>query len=272
MNKDRKIVFFDVDDTLIYHRGDKSYIPDSTKETIVDLKKSGHVVAIASGRGHEQIKGIMGLLGIDHAVCFNGHMVVIDHQIVYHETLNNTDTSALIRRLRRSIMPMIAMDAENAYIKDLFGGVQKKLARSIKEVEGAEGDVYLGLFKKFREGKPPYTGLMFFKRKFKDQDKYPNLSFKDWGGLGYEVSNKGTSKLSGILHMAEIFGIKEKDIIVFGDNYNDIEMLEGIEHSVAMGNGVAAAKEAATYVTDHIKDHGIHNACHRLGLIRRERQ
>jgi len=263
----QKFVFFDVDDTLVHHRGDKSYIPDSAIKALKKLKEAGHMVAIASGRGHEQILQIMKLLSIDHAVCFNGHMAVIDNKVAMEMCLHETDAERLISKLKRGIMPFIVMDDKNAYLKDFVGRIKKIINKEVREVEGAEGDLHMDRLKKMREAKGPYYGMMFFKKSFNDEDKYPNLSFKAWGGKGFEVSNKGISKLSGIHWMADHFNINHENIVVFGDNYNDIEMLEGIKHSVAMGNAVEAAKEAATYVTDHVGEHGVEKACYLLGLI-----
>lgn len=263
----QKIIFFDVDDTLVHHRGDRSYIPESAKKALIKLKEAGHMVAIASGRGHDQILEIMKMLKIDHAVCFNGHMAVIDNQVAMEMTLDEDDTERLIHHLKKGIMPFIVMDEKNAYLKDFIGQVKKIIQKEVREVEGAEGDLYMGRLKKMKDAKGPFYAMMFFKKKFTQQSKYPHLSFKAWGGRGFEVSNKGVSKLSGIHWMADHFGIQHENIVVFGDNYNDIEMLEGIKHSVAMGNAVEAAKEAATYVTDHVGNHGIEKACYLLGLI-----
>lgn len=266
----RKIVFFDVDDTLVHHRGDISYVPDSAKAAIKALQKEGHLVAIASGRGHEQIRQIMKLLGINHAVCFNGHMAVVDHQVAMHQTLHQEDVYKLIKRLRRGIFPFVVTDTDTAYVKDFLGKVRAAILKEIKEVEGAEGDLYLGKLQTFRKPHGDYSSMMFFRKTFKWAKDYPNLTFKSWGDKGFEVANKGVSKLSGIHWMADEFGIDYKDIVVFGDNYNDLEMLEGIENSVAMGNAVEPAKDVANHVTDHVGDHGIAKACYYLGLIKEE--
>jgi len=267
---DKKLIFFDVDDTLVHHRGDKSYIPDSALRSLKALRQEGHILAIASGRGHEQIRQIMKLLNIEHAVCFNGHMVVVDNEVVQSQPLHRGDVEALLSKLRKGIMPFIVMDKDHAYIKDFLGKVRSTLKKEIKEVEGAEGDMYLGRLKRYHHAKAPYYAMMFFRKSFKHKDRYPNLTFKEWGRIGYEVANAGVSKLSGIHYMADHFGISYEDVVVFGDNYNDIEMLDGIENSVAMGNAVKAAKEAAAYVTDHVGEHGIEKACYHLGLLKEE--
>ena len=55
--------------------------------------------------------------------------------------------------------------------------------------------------------------------------------------------------------------------MAFGDGGNDVDMFGAVGTSVAMGNGGAEAKAAATYVTDHIDADGFWNACVRLGLL-----
>jgi len=263
----KKIVFFDIDDTLIYHRGDKSYIPKSTKRTIKALQEQGHIVAIASGRGYIHTKHIMNALAIKDAVCFNGHMLVVDHKVIYREPLNKQDVQRLVKQVKRKIFPAIAMDEDVIYVKDFFGKIKRAFTQKVNTIEGGSKDMFTKVMTKMRREHETYFSMMVFNKKFNNQADYPALSFKKWGSRGYEVSNKGTSKLSGVLKMANHFHIKAEDIYTFGDNYNDIEMLEGVVNGIAMGNGVEEVKEVASYVTDHIDQQGIEKACKHFGLI-----
>lgn len=263
----KNILFFDVDDTLIHHRGDKSYIPDSTKVALKELKNKGHIVAIASGRGYVHIKHIMKILDIDHAVCFNGHMLVVDNEVCYREPIHQEEAERLVRHLKRHIFPVVAMDEETVYIKDFFGKVKKTIRQQFKSVEGSDVDLFDGRIEGLHKSGVAYFGMMFFNKFFSSQDQYPNLTFKKWGDQGYEVSNIGTSKLSGIMRLAEKFSLDRTHIYAFGDNYNDIEMLEGIENSIAMGNAVDEAKAVAGYTTTHVGEDGIKKACQHFGLI-----
>ncbi len=196
-------------------------------------------------------------------------MLVVDEEIIYKERLHPGDTHKLIKKLRRHIFPAIAMDEEVVYVKDLFGKVKRTLKNHIKVIEGgANKDMFFSNIMKLKAQDASYYGMMFFNRYFKASDEFEHLSFKKWGGSkGFEVANKGTSKLSGILAMAQHFGIDQDHIYVFGDNYNDIEMLSGIENSIAMGNAVDEAKEVAAYTTDHVGEDGIEKACYHLGLL-----
>lgn len=51
------------------------------------------------------------------------------------------------------------------------------------------------------------------------------------------------------------------DVVVFGDDYNDLIMFDPRWTSIAMGNACDALKEKASYVTDDNVNDGIEKAC-----------
>ena len=75
------------------------------------------------------------------------------------------------------------------------------------------------------------------------------------------------SKKEGIKRILEMENIKLENAYAFGDGDNDIEMLDYIPNSVAMGNGSASAKKHAKYLTDDIKKDGLLKGLIRLGLL-----
>lgn len=263
----KNILFFDVDDTLIHHRGDKSYIPTSTIATLKKLKRNGHIVAIASGRSYQHIHSIMTYLNIEHAVCCNGHQLVEHHKIVKEIPFDQDEIRRLIKKIKNGFYPAVAMTRERVFVKDFFGKIEKEFRKSVRSLEGIKDHLLETNLEKFSLEPLDYLGMMFFNPGFKDQATYQHLVFKKWGRRGYEVANKGTSKLTGIIEMANHFEVAREHIYVFGDNYNDIEMLTGIDNSVAMGNAIDEAKAVASYTTSHVGEDGILNACRYYGLI-----
>ncbi|MFP3360828.1 HAD hydrolase family protein, partial [Planococcus sp. SIMBA_143] len=67
-----KIVFFDIDGTLLNH--DKK-IPVSTREALKTLTENGVHVAIATGRAPFMFADLREDLGIDTFISFNGQYV-----------------------------------------------------------------------------------------------------------------------------------------------------------------------------------------------------
>jgi hypothetical protein len=64
---------------------------------------------------------------------------------------------------------------------------------------------------------------------------------------GYlEIFTAGTSKAAAIRNLAREVGAER--VVVFGDNRNDIAMMQAADHSVAVGNAFPEVKAAASEV------------------------
>ncbi len=264
----KKIVFFDVDDTLIHHRGDISYIPTNTKKSIEKLKENGHIVAIASGRAYWQIKPIMEHLGVENAVCINGHMLVVGNKIVKRHILDKEELKKVFKMINPfKLMPVVAFTENEVLLKDYFGKVRKKLIGSVRPLEFETEEYFTSALRKFKKQDLDYFLVMLINKKLKFKDEYKKLEFKPWGDIAYEVACKGISKYSGIVELTKHFNIDDENIYAFGDNYNDIEMLKGVQHGVAMGNSIEELKKVADYVTDSVENNGIEKACIHYKLI-----
>ena len=56
----------------------------------------------------------------------------------------------------------------------------------------------------------------------------------------------------------------KSECVVFGDDYNDVEMLSNYENSYAMGNSPKEIKNVSAYITDDNDSDGIANALKRF--------
>lgn len=89
---------------------------------------------------------------------------------------------------------------------------------------------------------------------------------KEFGGQYYvvraadnflEVMNAPASKGASLEILATELGIDAEEVMVFGDEQNDIPMFKFAGHAIAMGNGSKLAKYYATFVTDANDNDGI---------------
>ena len=84
----------------------------------------------------------------------------------------------------------------------------------------------------------------------------------DLGTLEYMRYFKGqiiiepADKYKGILEMVHLLKGNEKDIVVFGDGLNDLEMIKYVGHGIAMKNAVDQLKEVADEVIGHVDENG----------------
>ena len=95
------------------------------------------------------------------------------------------------------------------------------------------------------------------------------------GGVDYGNScikrrnddNGADNKRGGIVKMMEYLGADIKNVVVFGDDYNDMDMFCKDWFSIAMGNGCQDLKDMASYVTDTNVNDGIKKACEHFEWI-----
>lgn len=76
----------------------------------------------------------------------------------------------------------------------------------------------------------------------------------------FDICADQVSKASAIERYAKENDIKPSEIVCFGDNYNDMEMLQYAGLGIAVANGVAELKEAAAYVTCSNNEDGVAKA------------
>ena len=72
-----------------------------------------------------------------------------------------------------------------------------------------------------------------------------------------EIVRKNVSKFSAIKYISKIEKIRITNTISFGDNYNDLEMLEKSKYGVAMGNASENIKSKVSYTTKSCDEDGV---------------
>jgi phosphoglycolate phosphatase (TIGR01487 family) len=74
-------------------------------------------------------------------------------------------------------------------------------------------------------------------------------------GFAIHIMEPGHSKMNGVRKGCELLGIDPQQVLAIGDSDNDVRMLRGVGHSVAVGNASLLAKQAAMYVaeSDHVE-------------------
>ncbi|HEU5318582.1 MAG TPA: HAD family hydrolase [Chloroflexota bacterium] len=85
-------------------------------------------------------------------------------------------------------------------------------------------------------------------------------------GGAIEVVGPGTSKAAALQGLCERIGCMAADVIAFGDQVNDLEMLAFAGLGVCMANGTAEAKAAADRVCPSNEEDGIAAALEDVGL------
>jgi len=80
------------------------------------------------------------------------------------------------------------------------------------------------------------------------------------------IMNRQATKLNGVNMLCQHWSIPLQEVIAFGDDYNDLEMIVACGTGVAMGNAIEPVKEAADFVTRSNDQDGVADFLKREGL------
>ena len=74
------------------------------------------------------------------------------------------------------------------------------------------------------------------------------------GNIWIDFIAPGTNKGTALLKLLDVLKIRPEECIAFGDQYNDVEMLQTVGTSYAMSNCAPGISYYSTYVTDSVED------------------
>jgi Cof subfamily protein (haloacid dehalogenase superfamily) len=254
-----KMIFFDIDGTLL---DDEKQLPASTRQAIGDLKRAGHGVAIATGRGPFMYKELREQLEIDSFVSYNGQYAVWKGEPIYRNPIQPELINELTEFANWNEHPLVYMDVETMKSnKEYHVHIEDSIA-TLKVPHPMHDPEY------FR-GRDIFQTLVFcsMDEEHLYSERFPNLDFLRWHPLSMDVLPLGGSKARGIEIMINKIGVRREDVYAFGDYLNDIEMLKFVGTGIAMGNSPEIVQKAAKHVTRDVKEDGILYGLKMVGLL-----
>ena len=88
-------------------------------------------------------------------------------------------------------------------------------------------------------------------------DHYPQFEIATSQKGFIDINPAGASKGNALRVLAKHFGLTMDEIVVFGDQDNDVSMLEAAGTSVAMKNACQNAKDVADYIAESNNNNGV---------------
>lgn len=265
-NKNRKILFFDIDGTLITD-DEKRMFPDSAKLAIKQARQNGHLAFINTGRTFENVDDFIRVAGFDGYVCGCGTYIVIDDKEVYHHCLTRERCVEIARLAKACKLEGIFEHANKTCFDktNRLGEIDSLIDYFRRQkrtlIDDIEDEAFI--FDKFTAWyKEAVSDVETFQRGLSD------FTFIDRESNFYEVVPRGFSKATGIQYLLDYYKLPIENAYVFGDSNNDLEMLQYVQNSIAMGVCTPEVKAIATYQTSRVEDDGIQKAMRYFGIIR----
>ncbi len=262
----RKILFIDIDGTLLGYRADGPFIPDSAVQAIRRARKKGNQVWLCTGRTIGEVDRFVLAPGFDGIIASVGGYIRRGEQIVQNRHLPEDRLTDLMKRFQdRSL---------HFYLEtDTFLFADSETRQWLRDM-GMDG--FLEKFRPLEEAEPGRTGKLtvcapaeLWAAEFGDLAEHYRLDLAGWAGketVCAELSPKENSKGAAVRQVLEQLGIPAGDAFGFGDSMNDREMFAACGTAVAMGNAPKAVQELADYVTASLTEDGLARAMEQLGL------
>lgn len=248
----KKLIAIDLDGTTL---NQDSMITSKTKETLKKAINAGHHVSIATGRPFRMSHQFYQQLElITPMVNFNGALVHIpnQHWDGERETLINREIAFEILSQKKQLnLDFIAAENRDTFFIDSFDFFDEKIFASSRPGEK-------NLLSPKNLTTNPTSLLVRTDKRFagavsaeltRQFGSYVDV--RTWGGPTaiLEIVSKGIQKAKGVQEIANYLSIDQKDVIAFGDEHNDLELLDYAGWGVAMANGTDQLKGIANDVT-----------------------
>jgi Cof subfamily protein (haloacid dehalogenase superfamily) len=248
-----KLIVADLDNTLL--RRDKT-ISEYTADVFRRLRECGVLTAFATSRSMRASERFRKLIIPDINIASSGAVAEANERRLFRAAIDIYTATAIIADLKACPEVLqITVDTEDYYftsekVDKNWADWTDFFAQSVS-TDFSEPLPVPDIFKITPNVTSEATVQKIISR-------YPNLDYQRFSGEDwYQIKSHQTSKHTALVAVCRELNIALSQIVAFGDDYSDIEMLTHCGVGVAMSNAIDECKAAADYVCGDCDDDGV---------------
>ena len=262
-----KLAAADLDGTLLDR---SSKITDATAAAVKAAEEAGLIFTICTGRAQSSVMGFIERLELKcPVITYNGAMLIKpDGEIIYRRDLENDDAVAAYEAGAARGSDMVVwsdnrlwfnrMTPRTEFYKSMYPLAETHVISTPDEIRTL---VKRGVTKIIYIDDPEKTAE---NQAFADEHFGGRIAaFRSAPGY-IELVRSDVSKGNALLRLAEYYGFKREETAAFGDEKNDIPMIEAAGLGVAMANAVPELLAVADYVTLSNAEDGVAAALYEM--------
>ncbi|MCD8082723.1 MAG: Cof-type HAD-IIB family hydrolase [Clostridiales bacterium] len=243
-----KLIVSDIDGTLIVDGG--NYMNPEYYDVILKLREKGIQFAAASGRQWASIeKTFEPIKKKIFYLSDNGAYVGLCGRSLYINTIEKETAHDMIRDIRAAGLTVMLSGPDVAYLDSpdeefcdwLVNGYRFRIERVKDLLEVEDSFIKVSAYRK----EDVESATVEIREKYADRMKI-TIS----GDMWMDCMAKGINKGNAVKLLQESLGIAPEETMAFGDQLNDIEMLNQAYYSFAVGNARPEVKAAARFQAD----------------------
>ncbi len=253
-----KAIFFDIDGTLLSYNTHK--VLPGTIAAFETLRRKGVKTFISSGRPLMLIPDMP--VQFDGFITVNGGFCFVDDKVILRNSIDKNDCQRWLEYVKQYDLTTMCFTEREMYINRI-----EPVAMALRDKLGFKMPPVLPLDELRDKEVFQFIAIQSADNDAKVLENLSHCRMPRWHPLFSDIVPENSSKAVGIERMLAHFGIGREESMAFGDGANDIEMLDYVGTSVAMGNADDNVKTHASYVTDSADDEGIAKALRHLSVI-----
>ena len=237
-----KLIATDMDGTLLNSR---KKVGTNFKEVVKELNERGVIFALASGRNFQRIKEKFDDMDLDLMyISDNGNYIEYKGEILNKNMLSKKDVLNLSDFLKkRNYCKASFSNENNIYTDDKYvykiGRIFKYKSEFVKNLSDIDGDII--------KCSVLVHSSMHSKLLAELKEAFPHLNISRSSKHTIDVNSGSMNKGKAIELLKNIYSLSEKEVMVFGDYLNDLEMMDTAYFSYAMKNAHKDLKKRANF-------------------------
>ena len=250
-----KLAVFDVDGTLLNSR---SQISQGNVEAIKEVMDSGVKVILATGKHFLSVLWLIDLLGLkEPQVTCNGAIIYCPKtkSVMESISLKQEVYEGIIENLKDEKLPTVVYTSRGIYTTSTPKQMEDIINLGESSIEYIEDYFTLSNVAKILYIVPQGDNCEL-------DTRIRNMASEDVSvvrthHLFLEFVAPAGNKSIAIKQLADRYGIKNFEIIAFGDSENDVDMLKTAGLGVCMANGSDPAKESSDVIVSNNDADGV---------------
>jgi Cof subfamily protein (haloacid dehalogenase superfamily) len=245
MNEIRMIIT-DLDYSLL---NNDRQISEYSKNIFNICKEKGIIIAFATARPYSRTRILFNTIEPNAAICHCGGVVYVNNEIIYENGINPIIAKNILENINKNNEINLGLECNDDFYTNFNTNIYWQNV-PYKNIDF--NNLPIGIYYKIIVG-------LELKEKINLLINYlPNELYveimEEKVGI---IMNKKSTKWNGINELLKYYGINKENIISFGDDDVDIEMIENCGIGVAMENGNERIKNKAKYICKNNNEDGI---------------
>lgn len=233
-------IIFDMDDTLL---NDQREVTPYTLKVLKKVQSMGHQLVCNTARSKAFNQKYFDLIRPDYAVLNGGALIIDkDENVIFRAEVDAATTQVMIRELLRLTEIIYVQTAEEFYSHKGLRTVQKAVAIDFSQEE-------------FCQPAQKIVTELSDDTQAKALAEQYGLEFTTYmGGTFRRYNHIGATKALGNRNLMDLTGASLADVIAFGDDLGDLDMLREAGVGVLMKNARPELHGQADYISEYTND------------------